>query len=159
VEEIAHVPESVVLNLTMLASATTWPAEPDPGPIPIVGSDAGRANVAVSAKSPFGLPVSVSVYVVANVAVGATVKVPAKFSKGPEIVGVIVGEPENSAPPGPVKVSTADVSEPLKPVPDTETLSPCPPVIGETVSVGAVMILKGDVAVPVAGAFAVTVTV
>jgi hypothetical protein len=70
------------------------------------------------------------------------VKVPAKFLKDPELVMVKVGEPENNAPP-PVNVSTPDVSEPLKPVPDTETLSPCPPVNGETARVGLAVTVNG----------------
>jgi hypothetical protein len=82
------------------------------------------------AKSPAGLPVSSTVYVTPVVAVGATVKVPVKSTKGPDVVKVNAGEPENSAPPAPVAVRTPDVSAgpggplPLKPTPDTETLSP-----------------------------------
>ena len=67
--------------------------------------------------------------------------------------------PENSAPPAPVEVSTAEVSEGLKPVPDTETLSPVPPSVGLTVSVGTVTTVKDADADPVAGEPATTVTV
>jgi hypothetical protein len=59
-------------------------------------------------------------------------------------VGLFV--PVNNAPPPElVKVSVAEVSELLKPLPDTATLIPCGPLVGETDREGAVVTVNGAV--------------
>ena len=69
-----------------------------------------------------------------------TVKEPVTILYDPDDKRVIVGDPANNAPPPElVKVSVVEVSELLKPLPDTATLIPCGPLVGETVREGAVV--------------------
>lgn len=80
----------------------------------------------------------------------ATVNEPVAILNVPDADSVGLFVPVNNAPPPElVKVSVAgEVSELLKPLPDTATLIPCEPVSGETASEGTAVTVNGAVAVP-----------
>jgi hypothetical protein len=83
------------------------------------------------------------------VADDATVNEPVAILNVPDGDSVGLFVPVNNAPPPElVKVSVVEVSELLKPLPDTATLIPCGPLVGESVSVGFWVIVNGAVAVP-----------
>ena len=70
----------------------------------------------------------------------ATVNEPVAILNVPDGDRVGLFVPVNNAPPPElVKVSVVEVSELLKPLPDTATLIPCGPLVGETVREGAVV--------------------
>ena len=76
----------------------------------------------------------------------ATVNEPVAILNAPDADSVGLFVPVNNAPPPElVKVSVVEVSELLKPLPDTATLIPCGPLVGETVREGAVVTVNGAV--------------
>lgn len=75
-----------------------------------------------------------------------TVKEPVAILYDPDGERVIVGDPVNNAPrPPPEKASVAEVSDPLRPLPDTATLIPCGPPVGESTSEGPAVTVNGVV--------------
>jgi hypothetical protein len=90
------------------------------------------------------------------VADDATVNEPVAILNVPDADSVGLFVPVNNAPPPElVKVSVAEVSELLKPLPDTATLIPCGPLVGETVSVGIWVITNCAGALPFTTTFIV----
>ena len=70
-------------------------------------------------------------------------KEPVAILYDPDGERVIVGDPVNNAPRlAPEKASVAEVSDPLRPLPDTATLIPCGPPVGETTSEGPAVIVR-----------------
>jgi hypothetical protein len=157
VEDIVQVPTSPVLNAVPFeATLTTIPGEPDGEPSVIPGSLVATVKVLL-AKSPVE-PVSVSLYVAPGVADDATVKEPIAILNVPDADSVGLFVPVNNAPPpeGGVKISVAgEVSELLKPLPDTATLIPCGPLVGETVREGTLVIVNCAGALPFTATFIV----
>ena len=85
-----------------------------------------------------------------------TVKEPVTILYNPDGERVIVGDPVNNAPrPTPEKASVVEVSELPKPLPDTATLIPCGPLVGETVREGTLVIVNCAGALPFTATFIV----